>query len=158
MRKRVLDTAQPPRQASDGDQWLNIQELAEVEVTSEEQGYPVESAFNFGAGPGWRAASLGKQRILLTFDQPQSIQLIRLQFHEPQVARSQEFTLRWSATGKESLKEIVRQQWNFSPDGSPTETEEYQTNLKGVSILELTIDPDRGAGEAFATLAQWRLR
>ena len=158
MRKRVLDTAQPPSQTPDGDWWLNVQELAEVEVTSEEEGYPVESAFNFGAGPGWRAASLGKQRIRLTFDQPQSIQRIRLQFHEAQVARSQEFTVRWSAGRNESLKEIVRQQWNFSPDGSTTEAEEYLTNLKGVSILELTIDPDRGAGEAFATLARWRLR
>ena len=54
-----------PSDAPDGQQWLNLQELAEVEVTSEADGYPVESAFNFGAGPGWRAASRGKQRIRL---------------------------------------------------------------------------------------------
>lgn len=41
--------------------------------------------------------------------------------------------------------------------GSTAESEEYTIDLKGVSILELAIDPDRGAGEAFANLADWRL-
>jgi hypothetical protein len=157
MRKHVLYPAPPPNDAPDGHQWLNLQELAEVEVTSEAEGYPVESAFNFGAGPGWRAASRGKQRIRLTFDKPQSIQRLRLQFHEPEVARSQEFAVRWSGGRNEPLKEIVRQQWNFSPGGSTTESEDYVVDLMAVSILELTIDPDRGAGQAFATLAEWRL-
>lgn len=157
MRKRVLIPAPLSRDSPDGHQWLNLQELAEVEVTSEADGYPVESAFNFGAGPGWRAASPGKQRIRLAFDQPQSIQRMRLQFHEPQVARTQEFTVRWSGVPGEPLKEIVRQQWNFSPDSSTIESEDYVVDLKAVSILELAIDPDRGAGEALATLADWRL-
>jgi hypothetical protein len=53
-------------------EWLKLQDLAEVEVTSEADGYPVEEAFNFGAGPGWRAATPGEQRIRLIFDEPQS--------------------------------------------------------------------------------------
>ncbi len=56
-----------------------------------------------------------------------------------------------------NLKGVVRQQWNFSPDGSTAESEDYAIDLKRVSILELTIDPDRGAGEALAKLADWRL-
>jgi len=40
---------------------------------------------------------------------------------------------------------------------STAESEEYTIDLKAVSILELTIHPDRGAGEAFANLADWRL-
>ena len=157
MRKRVLHTTPPPSDAPDGYQWLNLQELAEVEVTSEAEGHPIESAFNFGMGPGWRASSPGKQRIRLTFDQPQSIQRMRLRFHEPAVARAQEFAVQWSSGRNEPLKNIVRQQWNFSPQGSTTESEDYAVALKGVSILELTIDPDRGPGEAFATLAEWRV-
>ena len=157
MRKRVLSPAQPPSDAPDGRQWLNLQALAEVEVTSEADGYPVESIFNFGAGPGWRAASPGKQRIRLAFDQPQSIQRMRLQFHELEIPRTQEFTVRWSGGPSEPLKEIVRQQWNFSPQGSAIESEDYQVDLKAVSILELTIDPDLGAGKTVATMADWRL-
>jgi hypothetical protein len=82
---------------------------------------------------------------------------MRLQFHEPEVVRTQEFTVRWSSGRNEHLKEIVRQQWNFSPDGSTRESEDYVVELNAVSILELTIDPDQGAGKAFATLAEWRV-
>ena len=82
---------------------------------------------------------------------------MRLQFHELEVARTQQFTVRWSGGPGEPVKEIVRQQWNFSPDGSTIESEDYVVDLKAVSILELTIDPDRGAGQALATLADWRL-
>jgi hypothetical protein len=82
---------------------------------------------------------------------------MRLRFNELEVARTQEFTVRWSGGPDEPLKEAVRQQWNFSPDGSTMELEDYVVDLKAVSILELTIDPDRGAGEALATLADWRL-
>ena len=157
MRKRVVGPVHFPSDAPDGQQWLNLQELAEVEVTSEADGYPVESVFNFGAGPGWRAASPGKQRVRLVFDQPQSIKQIRLQFNEPEVARTQEFSMQWSGGAGDPLKEVVRQQWNFSPHGSEIEAEDYQVDLKAVSILELTIDPDLGAGEAVATLTDWRL-
>jgi hypothetical protein len=157
MRKRVLDSTPLASEPTDGQEWLKLQDLAEVEVTSEADGYPVETAFNFGAGPGWRAASTGIQRIRLVFHQPQSIRRMRLQFNEPRVARTQEFTVRWASRSEEPLEEIVRQQWNFSPGGSTAEMEDYAIDLKGVSILELTIDPDRGASEAFADLADWRV-
>ena len=157
MRKRVLGSTQRPSHAADDHEWLKLQDLAQVEVTSEADGYPIETVFNFGAGPGWRAASPGKQRIRVIFDQPRSIKRMRLQFHEPEVARTQEFTVRWSGGPNEPLKEVVRQQWNFSPDGSTIESEDYVVDLKAVSILELTIDPDRGAGEALAKLTAWRL-
>ena len=157
MRKRVLGSTQLPSDAADGHEWLKLQDIAEVEVTSEADGYPIETVFNFGAGPGWRAASPGKQRIRLAFDPPQSIQRMRFQFNEPDVARTQEFTVRWSDRPDQPLEEVVRQQWNFSPDGSTAESEDYAIDLRRVSILELTIDPDRGGGEALAKLADWRL-
>jgi hypothetical protein len=157
MRKRVLGSTPFLSDPADGREWLKLDDLAEVEVTSEADGYAVESVFNFGAGPGWRAASPGKQQIRLVFDQPRPIQRMRLQFSEPDVARTQEFTVRWSGGPDEPLKEVIRQQWNFSPDGSTIESEDYAVDLQAVSILELTIDPDRGAGVAVAKLADWRL-
>ena len=54
-------------------------------------------------------------------------------------------------------KKIVRQQWNFSPAGSTTEVEDYTTDLKAVSVLELAIQPDIGGREAVASLAACRL-
>jgi hypothetical protein len=157
MRKRVLGPALLASHSQDSREWLKLEEMAEVEVTSEADGYPIESVFTFGAGPGWRATSPGKQRIRLVFDQPRSIKRMRFQFNENNVARTQEFSVRWSSGAGDPLREIVRQQWNFSPHGSEIETEEYRVDLTDVSILELTIDPDLGVNHAPATLADWRL-
>ncbi len=157
MRKRIQGPTPHPSDSQDDREWLKLEDLAEVEVTSEADGYPIESAFNLGTGPGWRAASPSKQRVRLVFDHPRSIKRIRLRFEEPDVTRTQEFSLQWSGPAGGRLMEVVRQQWNFSPGVSDIESEDYQVNLKAVSILELTIDPDRGAGDAVATLADWRL-
>jgi hypothetical protein len=60
MRKRIIgpDTESV---SSSHQQWLNVEHLAQVEVSSEDPGHPVESALIPGAGPGWRAASLGRR-------------------------------------------------------------------------------------------------
>lgn len=157
MRKRLVDSTPPCTDLPDHQEWLHLQELAEVEVTSEDSDHPIESVFSLGTTHGWHAVSPGKQSIRLIFDQPQSIKRIYLRFDEPEVARTQEFTLRWSQSRVGPLTEIVRQQWNFDPRGSTTESENYQVDLNAVSILELTIRPDLGKCESIAKLANWGL-
>ncbi len=95
--------------------WLDLGRLAVVEVTSEEKEYPVESAWAVAEGRGWRAAASGAQTIRLIFDEPQRLTRISLVFEESETERTQEFVLRWSGDGGRSFREIVRQQWNFSP-------------------------------------------
>ena len=80
-----------------------------------------------------------------------------VEFIEPDIARTQEFVLRWSGDGGRTLHEIARQQWNFSPQGAGRETEDYRVSLDTVTDLELTIIPDISGGDAVATLAQLRL-
>ena len=157
MRKQIVDSASREPGPIGRSDWLPLQEMAKVEVSSEDADHPIESAFSLGQTSGWQAGSLGKQSIRLVFDQPRTIRRIYLRFNEPAVARTQEFALRWSENRGDRLTEIVRQQWNFSPEGSTAESEDYQVDLKAVSILELTINPDLGKGEAIATLADWRL-
>jgi hypothetical protein len=72
-------------------------------------------------------------------------------------ARTQEYVLRWSADGGRSFREIVRQQWNFSPQGTTRETEDHHIELPAVTVLELSIIPDISGGNAVASLAQLRL-
>jgi len=55
------------------------------------------------------------------------------------------------------MREIVRQQWNFSPTGSTTEIEDYFVDLDSVSVLELALRPDLGGRDVVATLASFRL-
>jgi len=140
MRKRlVTPTLETVR--SSGEAWLDI-ERAAIEITSEEKDYPVESAFVLGEAQGWRAAEPGPQTIRLVFDQPQRLRRISLVFEERETARTQEFVVRWSSDGGSSFREIVRQQWNFSPPETIREVEEYQVELSNVTGLELTIVPN----------------
>jgi hypothetical protein len=156
MRKRLI-TPTPETVRSRGDGWLDVERAAKVELTSEQKDYPVESAFASGEAQGWRAAEPGPQTIRLIFDQPQRLKQISLVFEEKETARTQEFVLRWSADGGNSFREIVRQQWNFSPPNSIREVEEYQVELASVTALELIIIPNVSGGIPRAALKSLRL-
>ena len=78
-------------------------------------------------------------------------------FEEDEIGRTQEFVLRWSSDGGRTLREIVRQQWNFSPPESIREVEQYQVDLHNVEVLELVIKPEIGGGLARASLRNFRL-
>jgi hypothetical protein len=156
MRKRIITPVQQETASLDQD-WLNMEGLAEVEITSEDAAHPIESALLPGRASGWRAAGPGKQTIRLLFANPQRLRWIWLNFVEPRTERTQEYVLRWSPDGGQSYREIVRQQWNFGPQGATSETEDLHVELPAVTVLELSIIPDISGGNAFASLAQLRL-
>jgi hypothetical protein len=138
------------------EEWLDLEAISVVEVTSEDPDFPIEAAVTAKGRCGWRAAETGEQVIRIVFDRPTPLHRIRLEFSETEVERTQEFTLRWASTG-EALREIIRQQWNFSPLGSTTEVEDYRVALDRVSIIELTLKPDLQPDHGVASLAAWRL-
>jgi len=154
MRKEVISHAGPG--SVPDTKWLDLDSIAMVQVTSEEQGSPIDAAL-LEEGQGWRAASKGTQTIRLIFDKPQTVTRIWLTFHEAEIARTQEFVLRWSSGNENSFREIVRQQWNFSSPDSVQETEDYAVQLSGVKMVELIIVPDKSGGEARASLRKLRL-
>ena len=156
MRKRIIGPRRQDASLADRD-WLDAEALAEVEVTSEDPEHPIESALLPQGGSGWRAAEPGKQTIRLVFATPQQLRRIWLVFAESAVERTQEYVLRWSSDGGRSFREIVRQHWNFSPQGATRETEDHRVELSGVVVLELIIIPDTSGKIAFASLAQLRL-
>lgn len=156
MRKRLIAPVRPETVPPDHD-WLNVEDLAEVEMSSEDASHPIESALLPGQGAGWRAAGPGKQSIRLVFEHPQRLRRIWLRFVEPESERTQEYVLRWSADGGGSFREIVRQQWNFNPQDAISETEDHRVDLPGVTTLELIITPDIGRQGAVASLAQLRV-
>jgi hypothetical protein len=153
MRKRIHVREEA---ASDGN-WLNVEELAEVEITSEDATHPIESALVPGGTSGWRAAEPGVQTIRLLFNHPQELRRIWINFIELETARTQEYILRWSSDDGQSFQEIVRQQWNFSPPHTTNEIEDHRVELPAARILELSIKPDISSGTAFASLANMRL-
>jgi hypothetical protein len=152
MIKRIRPPAVPP--VATGT-WRSLDEAVEVELTSEDPEWPIEGALLGQGARGWRAAAPGTQTISVTWPAPIALGRIRLVFEEHAHARTQEFVLR-AATG-EGVREIVRQQFTFSPPGTTTEREEYVTNLHGVTRLELQIVPAIGGGDAVATLRELRI-
>src|SRR6266481_5058164 len=151
MRKRLITPISRGAPRLD-EGWLDLGHAAVVEVTSEDKDYPVESALVLGETRGWRAADSDTQTIRLIFDEPQRVTRIALVFEETETERTQEFVLRWSPDGGRSFREIVRQQWNFSPPKTIREVEECQVDLSGVTVLELVIVPNISGGAARASL------
>lgn len=156
MRKRLITTTSQDAPHF-GEGWLDLDSAAMVEVTSEKKDYPVELALVTGEVPGWRAAISGVQTIRLVFDKPQSLRRISLVFEETATERTQEFVLRWSPDRGGSFREIVRQQWNFSPPNTTREIEDYKVQLSDVAVLELVIVPDISRGAARASLKSLRM-
>jgi hypothetical protein len=140
MRKSIVSpsvVAQTPI----SDLWRDLERITRVEISSEDAAFPIEQALGKKDTTGWRAATTGPQLIRMHFDEPLNIKRLRLHFVDKTAERSQEFAV-FAGAGSE-LKEIVRQQWSFSPQGSTEEIEEYTVNLSGITTLELRIDPDR---------------
>jgi len=155
MRKTIIDGETGSE--FDEREWLDLERLARVEITSEEPTHPIDSALKPGGGLGWRASAPGKQLIRLFFDQPQRLRRILLVVNEQELPRTQEFVLRCAQDHGKSFHEIVRQQYNFHPPGTISEREEYNVDLPGVTTLELEIVPDIGGSAARASLARLRL-
>lgn len=159
MRKRLMSETEPLSSTPSGA-WLDLEPLATVEVTSEDAASPIEAALlpgRVGGSTGWRAASPGIQAIRVVFDEPRRLRRVWLRFVEPAQERTQEFVLRWSADHGQSFRDVVRQQWNFSPGGATEEIEDYHVDLAGATVLELVVTPDVGAGKVPASLAQLRI-
>jgi hypothetical protein len=141
-------------------EWLDLDAVATVEVSSEDPAHPVEAALidtaAGAAGDGWRASVPGEQFLRLRFDTPRRLTRISILFVEHAAARTQEFAITWSADGRE-YREIVRQQWNFNPAGSTRELEDYRVALDAVSALQVTVRPDIGDRQAVASIARLRV-
>jgi hypothetical protein len=150
MRKSVIPLSKASTVAPSSDGWLDLQQIASAEISSEDPQHPFENALR-GERGGWRAADPGPQVIRLNFDEPQSIRRIRLEFREQHRERAQEFAV-FASSASYPRREIVRQQWTFSPGGSATEVEDYSVDLPAVLSLVLEIDPGRHDKLVVATL------
>lgn len=158
MRKTTINPVSENSSPSNLD-FLDLERLAQVEISSECPEHPVESALllNEDSGAGWRAANPGEQTIRVVFDQPCAIERIFLEFEERQQARTQEFVLLGLIDNESAYREILRQQYHFSPPNTTQEIEHYEFKLNRLKALELRIIPDISGGDACATLKKLRL-
>lgn len=159
MRKRILTSNPAATAPLPGE--LDVAALATVEVTSETADHPVENAFDNRRGSGgsrWVAAAPGEQTLILAFDAPQPIRQVVLEVEENQDPRTQELQLAISDNGGMTYRELVRQEFNFSPPGTTFECEKWTVAAENVTHLRLCIKPDKGGRPCRASLTSLSLR
>ena len=140
---------------------IDVPAVATVFLTSETPDHPIDHVFDRHRGPGatrWIAAAPGEQTLVLAFDAPQTIDRVLVEIEETEVARTNELQLALSCDGEQSYREIVRQEYTFSPPGTTFEREDWAVSAAGVTHLRLRIKPDKGGNASRATLTSLVLR
>jgi F5/8 type C domain len=158
LRKRSLeaDAAASGRAASE----IDIVSRATVSYSSEDPDHPVEHLLDGQSGPGatrWMSARADTiEHIVLEFDRPQTISRLVYEVEEATRERTQEVRVEVSEDGAQTYRQILVQEYNFSPGGARYQREEQRLDLGRVTHLRLTIVPNKN-GSGTATLTALRL-
>ena len=158
LRKQIVRSQASTPTPAPGE--IDIAAVATVLVTSEAPEHPVDHAFDAHRGPGgsrWIAGEPGEQTLILAFDAPQAIRRVILEVEEPEVARTQELQLAVSTDGGRTYREVLRQEYNFSPPGTSFEREDWTLDAVGVTHLRLMIRPDKGGKPCRGTITSLAL-
>jgi hypothetical protein len=158
LRKRQLevDGATRARAADEVD----IASCAAIAYSSENPAHPVEHLLDERSGPGatrWISARPDViEQIVLEFDQPQTISRLVYEVEEAVRERTQEVRVEVSEDRGRTYRQLLVQEYTFSPRGATYQREEQRLNLHQVSHLRLTIVPNK-SGSGTATLTSLRL-
>jgi hypothetical protein len=128
---------------------------ATATASSEAEGHPVSHIFDEHRGPGgtqWIAGEPGEQQLLLAFHRPVTIRRVTLEIEDRTVQRTQELQLSVSSDGGQTYRELRRQEFNFSPEGTTWECEDWAVAEFNVTHVRLVIRPDKGRQECLARL------
>jgi hypothetical protein len=153
LRKQIIPKSSRESASLEGE--IPVADVATVQVTSEQADHPIDNAFDQNRGPGgsrWIADTPGEQSVIVAFDSPQTIRQIGVEVEELAVSRTQELSLAVSSDGGCTYRELVRQEFNFSPPGTSFERELWAVAASAVTHLRLEIKPDRGGRVGRATL------
>ena len=159
LRKLIIKPLPATPDATTGE--IDIATVATVQVTSEAPDHPIDLAFDDHRGPGgtrWIAWEAGEQTVTLVFDAPQAINQILLEVEELGVPRTQELQLSLSCDGGRTYRELLRQEFNFSPPGTTFEREHWAVTAESVTHVRLVIKPDKGDKPCRATLTSLVIR
>jgi hypothetical protein len=139
---------------------ISIPDVATVFVTSEMPSHPVDYICDGQRGPGstrWIADEVGDQTVVLAFDTARKLKKVKLEVEEPDTSRTQELALAISGDGGQTYREVVRQEYNFSPPSTTFEREEWRVPSEGVTNVRLWIRPDKGGKPCRATITSLAL-
>jgi hypothetical protein len=158
LRKRPLEAEAAANAGAAGE--IDIASCATLAYSSEQSDHPVEHLLDGNSGPGatrWISARPDTiEHILVEFDRPQTISRLVYEVEEAERERTQEVRVEVSEDGGRTYRQILVQEYTFSPRGATYQREEQRFNLSQVSQLRLTIVPNKN-GSGTATLIALRL-
>ena len=151
VRKRLLPKEGANAAALTGE--IDIASHAVLAYTSDDPGHPIENLIDGRNGRGgtfWAGAKPNTtERIVVEFDQPQSISCMIYEVEESSCERTQEVRVEVSSDGARTYRQVLVQEYTFSPAGATFQREEQHLNLPSITHLRLTIVPDKhGSGQA----------
>ena len=139
---------------------VDIARCAAIAYSSENPAHPVEHLLDGVSGPGatrWMSARPDViEQIVMEFDHPQTISRLVYEVEEAIRERTQEVRVEASEDGGRTYRQLLVQEYTFSPRGATYQREEQRLNLHRVSHLRLTIVPNKN-GSGTATLTTLRL-
>jgi hypothetical protein len=158
LRKRPLEAEAATSARAAGE--IDIAGCATIAYSSEDPAHPVEHMLDGRNGPGatrWVSARPDTvEHIVVEFDRPQAISRLLYEVEETLRERTQEVRLDVSEDGGQSYRQILVQEYNFSPRGATYQREEQRFNLRQVTHLHLTLVPNK-SGSGTASLTALRL-
>ena len=102
------------------------------------------------SGPGgtrWISARPATtEHIVVEFDQPKAISRLVYEVEETMRERTQEVRVEASDDGRRTYRQILVQEYNFSPEGATFQREDQRLDLRQVSHLRLTKSPTAEMG------------
>jgi len=155
LRKHRIDASADHPSISDRE--IDVLEVATISFSSELSEHPIEPMFDGRSGSGatrWVGVERGKaEQVELVFDTPQSISRIVFDAEELLQERRQEVRIEVSKDGGRKYRQILMQQYNFSPGGATYQHEEMQVELSSITNLRLIV----GGGPHRQSLTALRL-
>jgi hypothetical protein len=139
---------------------LDIATRATLVYSSEDPAHPVEHVIDGRCGPGATCWASGRpdttEWIALEFDNPERISCLIYEVEERQRERTQEVRIAVSSDHGRTQRQIIAQDFNFSPQGATFQHEELRLELQEITHLTLTIVPNKN-GSGVATLTCLRI-
>jgi hypothetical protein len=158
LRKRLLGAPAAASAGAAGE--IDIVRSATVAYSSERPTDPVEHLFDGSSGPGatrWVGArGDATEEIVVEFDRPQAVSRLLYEVEEREGERTQEVRVEISEDGGQSWRQVLVQEFNFSPRGATFEREDQRLERRQATHLRLLIVPNKN-GSGSATLTTLRL-
>lgn len=132
---------------------IDISSHAVLAYTSDDPDHPIENLIDGSHGRGstfWTGAAPNTtERIVVEFDQPQSVSCMIYEVEECSCERTQEVRVEVSSDAARTYRQVLVQEYTFSPAGATFQRQEQRFNLPSITHLRVTIVPDKhGSGTA----------